>query len=154
PNLFAIASQEGKVLAVPEPEAAASLTLRLFGPFDLRRNGQPLSRLRTRHGHWLLALVALRQGHEVERSWLGGTLWAESAEPLAYRSLRSCLADLRRCLGGDAPRLQSPTPHTLCLDLTAVETDVLAFDAAIGRGDPASLERAVCLYRGPLLEGC
>src|SRR5262249_12514514 len=42
----------------------------------------------------------------------------------------------------------------LLLDPAAVATDVAAFDAAITRGDPASLTRAVALYRGPLLEGC
>lgn len=66
----------------------------------------------------------------------------------------SCLADLRRCLGPDAGRLGSPTPHTLCLDLAAAEVDVLAFDAAVARGDPSSLAEAVALYRGPLLEEC
>jgi DNA-binding SARP family transcriptional activator len=79
-------------------------------------------------------------------------LWPESSGPLAYRSLRSCLADLRRCLGPDAGRLGSPTPHTLCLDLAAAEVDVLAFDAAVARGDPSSLAEAVALHRGPLLE--
>jgi predicted ATPase len=32
--------------------------------------------------------------------------------------------------------------------------DVAAFDAALARGDAASLEEAIALYRGPLLEGC
>src|SRR5207244_3286538 len=32
--------------------------------------------------------------------------------------------------------------------------DLIAFDAAITRGDAASLEAAVSLYRSPLLEGC
>jgi class 3 adenylate cyclase len=31
---------------------------------------------------------------------------------------------------------------------------VVAFDRAVARGDEASLEEAVSLYRGPLLEGC
>ena len=31
--------------------------------------------------------------------------------------------------------------------------DVIAFDRAMARGDAASLEQAICLYRGPLLEG-
>src|SRR5262249_36596587 len=113
-----------------------------------------LPRLRTRQGHWLLALLALRHGEEVERSWLAGTLWPDSSGPLGYHSLRSSLADLRRCLGEDAVRLRSPTPRTLCLDLAAVNVDVLAFDAAVARGDPSSLAEAVDLYRGPLLEEC
>src|SRR5262249_15016184 len=54
----------------------------------------------------------------------------------------------------DGSRLRSPTPATLCLDLTGVEVDVLAFDTAVACGDRASLAAAVELYRGPLLEGC
>src|SRR5262249_50787420 len=34
------------------------------------------------------------------------------------------------------------------------EVDLLAFDAAIGRGGSGELQQAVALYRGPLLEGC
>src|SRR5262249_15896688 len=43
---------------------------------------------------------------------------------------------------------------TLALDLTGAEVDVLAFDQAVAQGDEPVLERAVALYRGPLLEGC
>jgi predicted ATPase/DNA-binding SARP family transcriptional activator len=142
-------------VSAPEPEPAGNaLCLRLFGPFALCREGKPLPRVRTRQGHWLLALLVLRHGQEIERSWLAGTLWPESSAPRAYHSLRSSLADLRCCLGEDAGRLHSPTPHTLCMDLSKAEVDVLAFDAAVARGDRASLAAAVELYRGPLLEEC
>src|SRR5262249_48052963 len=62
--------------------------------------------------------------------------------------------------GPEAGRLLSPHPGTLALDLTGASVDVLAFDAAIARGnhDPLrgypALEEAVVLYRGPLLEEC
>jgi predicted ATPase/DNA-binding SARP family transcriptional activator len=130
------------------------LSIRLFGPFEVRRNGIPLPRPRTRKGRWLLALLILRAGAEVERNWLAGTLWPDSSEPQAFTSLRNSLADLRQMLGPDAVRLHSPSRCTLCLDLAGAEVDLLAFDAAIGRGDPPSLEAAAGLYRGPLLEGC
>jgi non-specific serine/threonine protein kinase len=42
----------------------------------------------------------------------------------------------------------------LRLDLSDAVVDVVAFDAAIARNDHASLEEAVALYRGPLLEEC
>src|SRR5262249_42938489 len=72
----------------------------------------------------------------------------------AFASLRNSLTDLRHALGPEAFRLRSPTLHTLLLDLSGAEVDVLDFDAAITQGDQASLERAVALYRGALLEGC
>jgi predicted ATPase/DNA-binding SARP family transcriptional activator len=133
---------------------ASSLMIRLFGPFEVRRNGVPLPRPRTRKAHWLLALLTLRSGAEVERSWLAGMLWPDRPEPQAQNSLRNSLADLRGVLGPEANRLQSPSLRTLSLDLSDAEVDVVAFDAAIAQGDPASWERAAALYRGPLLEGC
>jgi predicted ATPase/DNA-binding SARP family transcriptional activator len=131
-----------------------ALTICLFGPFEVQLNGAPLPRLRSRKGLWLLALLILRHGREVERDWLAGTLWPESAPAQAFHSLNMSLTDLRRALGPDAGRLRSPTRRTLCLDLLEAEADVLAFEAAIARGDPPSLEQAVALYRGPFLEGC
>jgi predicted ATPase/DNA-binding SARP family transcriptional activator len=128
------------------------LTIRLFGPFEVRLRGQPLPRLRSRKGQWLLALLALRHGHEVERAWLAGTLWPDSAEAAAYASLRKSLKDLRRALGAEAGRLRSPSPRTLALDLEEAEADVVAFDHALAQGEEPAWERAVALYRGPLLE--
>jgi predicted ATPase/DNA-binding SARP family transcriptional activator len=140
-------------LTGPGP-AEPALTICLFGPFEAHVDGAPLPRLRSRKGPWLLALLALRHGREVERAWLAGTLWPESAPSQASHNLRVTLADLRRALGPEAGRLQSPTRHTLSLDLSGTTADVVAFDAAVAHHDSASLERAIALYRGPLLEGC
>jgi DNA-binding SARP family transcriptional activator len=129
------------------------LTIRLFGPFEACVDGAPLPRLLSRKGQQLLALLTLRAGCCVERAWLAGVLWSDSAEEHALRSLRTSLWDLRRALGPEASRLHSPTLHTLALDLSSAHADVVAFDAALARGELASLEGAVALYRGPLLEG-
>ena len=42
--------------------------------------------------------------------------------------------DLRRALGAEASRLQSPTSRTLRLELSGAAVDVLAYEAAIARG--------------------
>src|SRR5947199_7162178 len=125
----------------------------LFGTFEAQVHGRPFGRLRTRRGQWLLVLLVLRHGREVERSWLAGTLWPDSAESDALRSLRQTLVDVRHALGEEAARLTSPTARTLRLDLAGAEADVAAFDAAVLRGDAASLEEVITLYRGPLLQG-
>src|ERR1051326_3491652 len=93
--------------AAPE-SAGAPLTIRLFGPFEAQVNGEPLPRLRSRKGSFLLALLALRHARAIERSWLAGTLWPDSPEPLALASLRKSLRELRRPLGPEAHRLGSP----------------------------------------------
>src|SRR5438128_8318933 len=112
-------------------DTAAPLALHLFGPFEVRLHGQPLPRLRSRKGYRLLALLTLRHGREVERSWLAGTLWPDSPELLGAASLRECLKDLRRALGREADRLRSPSRRTLTFDLAGAEIDVLGFDAAV-----------------------
>ena len=57
-------------------------------------------------------------------------------------------------LGPEAHRLVSSTPRSLTLILTGAAVDLLAFDQAAARGDEASLEESISLYKGPLLEGC
>src|SRR3989442_15168352 len=110
------------------------LAIQLFGPFAASLHGEPLPRLRSRKGHWLLALLTLRHDREVDRAWLAATLWPDSSERDAFASLRKSLLDLRQALGDEASRLRSPTPRTLLLDLAGAEADVIAFDAAIPRG--------------------
>jgi predicted ATPase/DNA-binding SARP family transcriptional activator len=141
----------------PPPSPAVQpvpLRVRLFGPFEAYVEGNPIPRLRSRKGEWLLALLLLRRGQRVDRDWLMGTLWPDSAPAQASASLRQSLADLRRALGGAAWRMHAPTPRTLALDAVGAEVDVLAFDRELAQGDPAALERALELYRGALLEGC
>src|SRR5262245_20414312 len=115
-----------------------SLSLRLLGPFDVRVDGRALPRLRSQKGQWLLALLALRHGREVERSWLAGLLWPDSAEPQALANLRNSLTDLRQVLGAAAARLRAPAPNTLLLDLSGAEVDTVAFEAHVAAGDAAS----------------
>ncbi len=151
----------------PRPGEAAGaatafgLELRLFGPVEVRVGGRPLPRLRSRKGMWLLALLALRAGRDVDRDWLAGTLWPDHREEAARRSLRQSLHDLRAALGSQAERLACESPRTLHLDLSSgAWMDVRAFDAATLPGasrsgrDPGALAAAVALYRGPLLEDC
>src|SRR3954453_5315475 len=117
---------------------SAPFRVRLFGNFEAQVHGRPFRRLRTRRGQWLLVLLVLRHGREVERSWLAGTLWPDSPEPQSLLSLRTSLKDLRRALGSEAGRLRSPTTRSLCLDLSGAHTDVVSFDQATAGGDDAS----------------
>lgn len=135
-------------------ESSAFLTLRLLGPFQAQIGDAPLPHSLARKERWLLALLALRAGRETERAWLAGLLWPESAEENALLYLRMSLTRLRRALSHEAGRILSPTRHTLALNVTGADIDLLAFDQWVAQGDPLSLERAVRVYRGPLLEGC
>lgn len=147
--------------APPTSDGMVRLEIRLFGPMEVHVSGQPLPRLRSRKGLWLLALLALRAGRDVDRDWLAGVLWPEHREDAARRSLRQSLHDLRSALGPDAAaRLSCESPRSLRLDLAAgngVWADVCAFDGATNRiatATPDALETAVSLHRGPLLHDC
>src|SRR5215212_2409891 len=106
----------------------APLCLYLFGSFEARVGGVPLPPLRTRKGEWLLSLLALRAGREIERRWLAGILWPDSPDAQSLRNLRTSLADLRQALGREADRLHAPASQTLCLDLAGAMVDVVGFD--------------------------
>src|SRR5437879_4344736 len=121
------------------------LCIHLFGGFELLQNGLPLPPTRTRPEKWLLALLLLRTNREVERSWLAGTLWPDTSANQALNNLRRSLSNLRQSLGEESYRLISPTLHTLAFDLGGAFCDAAAFDAAIARGDAASLREAISL---------
>src|SRR5207248_6513460 len=119
----------------PGPDALSGLELRLFGPIEVRVGSYPLPHLRSRKGPWLLALLALRGGRDVDRDWIAGTLWPDCEESHGRHSLRQTLCDLRNALGAEARRLTSDEPGTLRLELDGVSVDALEFDAAIKGGD-------------------
>lgn len=137
-------------------ESVSTLTARLFGPFEVQAGDSPLGRLQRRKEKWLLALLVLAQGRPVSRIWLAQTLWPfpETLESRALVNVRKSLMEIRKALGPAADRIRAPDRQTVLLDLEGADVDVMAFDSAVAAGDPASLRRAVSLYRGPLLAEC
>lgn len=137
------------------PEIAAdTLIITLFGPMRVRVQGSLLPPFRSRKALWALALLTLRHERPVEREWLAATLWPDVRQEQAFANLRPVLSELRRALGEQGTRLQSPGRQTLVLELSGAEVDVIVFDTAIKKGRLSDLEQAVALYGGPLLEGC
>ncbi|HSI73463.1 MAG TPA: BTAD domain-containing putative transcriptional regulator [Fimbriimonas sp.] len=130
------------------------LTIKLFGPLDVRVEGEPMPRGRTRSVGWLLALLTLKAGRAVSRSLLAGLLWPESDESQALQNLRHDLVSLRKSLGSAGECIKSPTRDSLTLEVSSEEVDVLAFDEAIRAGHIDALRTAIELYSGPFLEGC
>lgn len=143
-----------KVQTEQEQVPEFRLQIRLFGAFDVRLDGVPIPPLRSRKVQWLLALLALRNEQALDRVWLAGTLWPDSAPEQALYNLRQSLTNIRHALGKAAVCLRASMVNALSFDVAAAEVDVLQFDAATAAGTAADLERAVALYRGSLLEGC
>ena len=77
-SLHARKESKGEV-SVRSGDAQSSLSIRLFGPFEMLLGGRPLSRLTRRKSPAILAMLAVRQGSETERdagNLSTSTLWA------------------------------------------------------------------------------
>ena len=130
------------------------VSIKLFGSIEAEVNGAPLPRLHSRKGLLLLAMAALNGGRPISREWAASALWPESPEPTARFNLRQCLRDLRVALGEHAGIIISPDRNHIAFDTSMANVDVLEFDACIAKADPASLDRAIALYRGHLVQDC
>jgi len=129
----------------------AGMKIELLGTMRVLLDGKPLPKVRSRKAKWLLALLALRGGKPIGRSFVARMLWPDADPAIALTNLRSVLSDLRHALGDHGSRLLTPDRRSLAFDFEGVEIDVLAFDAAIENRD---LEMAVSLYAGSLLQDC
>ncbi len=132
------------------------LIIKLFGAMEVQVNGVSLPGLRSRKELWLLALLTLQNGRPVKRAWLAQELWPfpDHAVDQAAYNLRRGLTNLRKALGTEAHRLQSPTHDTLRLNVENASVDTAEWEAARQLKDVGSLESALACYAGPLLREC
>ena len=92
---------KGALITVPQSDdRPTSLQICLFGPFAVQVDGVPLSRLRSRKGLVLLALLTRWHDREVEREWLAGLLRPER---------QTSQADTEECLDLSFWRRRYPT---------------------------------------------
>ncbi len=144
--------------AIPENKInGGPLTIRLFGAFEALRNGQLLPELRLRSGASLLSFLALHPDQAIRANLLAQTFWPEpEAQTVeiekALASLRQSVRTLRRTLADEGRRIEA-TNGAVVFRAEGVFVDTIAFEQAIAQGDRVSLERAIALYKGPLLEG-
>ncbi|MCK5813071.1 MAG: hypothetical protein KAH03_02390 [Cocleimonas sp.] len=129
------------------------LELKLFAGFQLLdAEGKIVSGI-SRKAKALLAWLALNPNQEYPREKLASILWPDSSEAQARHSLRQALTVLRKVLPVDATLLQA-TKDWILLDGNHIQVDVQCFNQSLAKADSKSLEDAIQLYRGSLLEGC
>jgi DNA-binding SARP family transcriptional activator len=126
--------------------------LRVLGRFAIELEDGAKVRIRARKSRALLAYLALQPDQTAERELLATLLWGNCPDHRARHSLRQCLVSLR-----------SDLPTAIADDLLILEEDCVRLRssklwvdaqefAAIGdSAGPASLDRFIDLYRGPLL---
>ncbi|MFQ3787183.1 hypothetical protein [Halomonas sp. A29] len=130
------------------------LTLNLLGDLEVVRDGQVLALPPSRKTRALLAYLA-RHSRPLSREHLCDLLWELPDDPRG--SLRWSLSKLRRLVDDpDRHRLRADRLG-VSLDASDIDIDVVGLHAlchdGLATADIEVLERAVCRYRGPFLEG-
>jgi ABC-type oligopeptide transport system substrate-binding subunit/DNA-binding SARP family transcriptional activator len=129
-----------------------TLQVALMGPMDIRFDGQQLRRPPTLKSRSLLAYLILHRDRPQPREYLVDLFWGDRPERKARRSLTTALWHIRRCLPDEGLILSEL--NTVQFDPGAeLWLDVDEFQAQASRQDLASLQSAVALYRGDLMDG-
>src|SRR5918994_5495445 len=127
--------------------------LSLLGEFECRSaNGASLC-FPTRKVRALFAYLVATAAQSHGRSKLAGLLWGDQAEAEARANLRKALSRLRGSLPDEAQHCLAADASNVAVRPDGLEIDVLLFERLVGDGTPETLEQAVALYRGPLLQG-
>ena len=142
--------------------------IELFGALRLQRGKRPFSGgFRTQKSKELFAFLVLGRERSYPRSMLATVFWGDRPEPEARSNLRHNLSDIRKLLlnnGIEPDSYFTVGSNDIAFNPSAdFSLDVAEFemrcDSAesdphnpLGRNGKESLERAVELYRGELLE--
>jgi ABC-type oligopeptide transport system substrate-binding subunit/DNA-binding SARP family transcriptional activator len=130
----------------------SALQIHLLGPLEIRSGDQLLSKPATAKSQSLLAYLALHRHTIQYREQLASLFWDNWPANKARRSLSTALWRIRRCLPDEDVILGES--DTVQFDPTAdLWLDVEEFLSHIEKGDGASLQSAVALYRGNFLDG-
>jgi len=140
-------------MARNDPQAPA-VEFRFFGAPAVFMDGKDATSSFSKRALWMIAMLAFSESKSIDRQHLASSLWPDSSDTSALHNLRQTLAAVRRSLG-DAKELVSGGIKAVELRLSPeVAIDVLDFDANCKESSPASLEKAVEVFRGDLLSGC
>ena len=129
-----------------------SLRFSFLGPLEIRCGEQLLLKPPTLKSQSLLAYLVLHRSQEQPREKLAGLFWGDRTERKARRSLATAQWHIRACLG-DETFLLSDNYALQVNPGASLWVDVDEFEALAKKDQPTSLQAAIGLYRGMLLEG-
>jgi len=141
-----------------------SISIELLGHLAVQHGDEQTTRFRTQKTATLLAYLAFYSHRPHPREELIDLLWPEVDVESGRTSLRTALASLRRQLESEAEAeggIVLADRLTVRLNPDRIRTDVAEFEAALQSAHQnteaackiEALQRAVALYRGPLLPG-
>ena len=149
------------ILNTTKEDVVARLEIRLLGSFDAFRDGDRVADFESDSTRALLACLASEPGRAWSRAVLAEMLWPERPEGAALGNLRHVLSVLRWAIGdrdAERPNLLAEHGTVAIRGSPDVWVDLVEFERlAATPVDQAEAveawERAVDLWRGPLLEG-
>jgi DNA-binding SARP family transcriptional activator len=146
------------------------ISIQLFGQFCVRRDEQVLAGFESHKMQELFCYLLLHRYHSHSRESLASLLWPDITTAQSKKKLRQLLWHLQSALGSKAEavrdrlllveseRVQVNTKADLWLDVAVFEKTFEFVQGIAGRElDPQkmrTLQNAVQLYQGPLLEDC
>ena len=126
------------------------INLALLGGLRLQTDsGEPVP-LSTKKVGALLAYLALHPGQAQARAKLATLLWGDRSEVQARESLRQALSLVRKAHVDTRGLIAYQ--DTISFEPTALTTDAIVFRDLVGRSGIQSLEEAIALYGGELLD--
>ncbi|KND34186.1 BTAD domain-containing putative transcriptional regulator [Streptomyces acidiscabies] len=150
-----------RLLEAGEAPRTAGLRVTVLGPLALHRDGSPVE-LPSVLRRSLLGLLAVQPGVVVGTDEIVDVLWGEQPPRTCRQLVQTYVRHLRDLIDPGEGRVLRATKGGYRADLSAEESDVVAFDELLGRarraetdGDgAAALEaygRALRCWRGPVL---
>src|SRR5262249_22150138 len=136
-GLIVVARDRGGAHRATGSRHMARLEFRILGPFEVRRDGEPVD-LGPPQQRALLVALLLRSNQVVRTDQLIDRLWGETPPASARHSLHVYVANRRKLLDPDAPRgeprvlLTRPSGYSLAIDPD--QLDANRFEAAAARG--------------------
>src|SRR5262245_38273723 len=129
------------------------VNLALLGSLRLQTDsGEPVP-LSTRKAGALLAYLALHPGQAQARTKLATLLWGDRGEAQARDSLRQALTLVRKALSNVDPGALMAHEDSISFKPSSLATDAIIFADLAAQPGTDSLEQAVELYSGELLDG-
>ncbi|UGY03919.1 BTAD domain-containing putative transcriptional regulator [Bradyrhizobium quebecense] len=131
----------------------AKVNLALLGGFRLQTEPGEAVPLSTKKAGALLAYLALHPGQPQARTKLATLFWGDRSEVQARDSLRQALSLMRKALSRVDPGALIAHEDTISFKPTALTIDAIVFGDLAAHEEIESLEQAIALYGGELLDG-
>lgn len=129
------------------------LRLKVLGGFRLETASGDAVPLRQRRAQALLGYLAMNAGQEQRRDKMASLLWSRSDDEHARQSLRQTIRELRKLAALANHAGLVVTSEAMTIEPDELPVDVVDFKRLVAEGSVESLEKALDLYDGELLEG-